>query len=84
VSTPEELQTLRDGSFRIICGKCLHHSDPLVAVSANEAWAQFIADGWTLFRAEEIAHGRSYPICAKCTASPNTIDDAVRRARKRT
>jgi hypothetical protein len=76
--TVPELSPVTGGRFEATCGRCLKHSPFIAAVDAAHAWSDLLKIGWSVND-----KGRPCAICPKCTANPETIDDAAKAAQKR-
>jgi hypothetical protein len=81
VSHAPDLHRLTGGRFEATCGKCLR-SDFVPAVDADDAWAEMLRLGWSLYISEVMA-GRTYALCPSCTAHPRSIEDLVKAAKGR-
>jgi hypothetical protein len=68
-----ELRPNSRGQFDAICGKCLHSSVFITAPTADAAWAELLALGWSTN-----AEGRPYCVCPNCTANPRTVQEIAR------
>ncbi len=78
-----DLHDLSGGVFMATCGRCLRGSMPVPAPHVEHAWGELAKLGWNVYRSSERANAREYPICPKCIADPETIEDAVRAAKSR-
>lgn len=75
-----DLQTLTNGTVEAVCGRCLGRSPSITAVDAATAWDRCVALGWSLY--QHRPGSRRYAVCPECSAHPETIDEAVAKARK--
>jgi hypothetical protein len=85
VNVPE-LLALTDGRFEAMCDRCTRRSAAVAATTPADAWDEMLKLGWSSYEPIVVprqggASGR-HAVCASCTAYPETIEDAVRAARK--
>ena len=80
-STGINVHGLSDGRWQVTCGKCLRTSEPVTADDPEVAWSALQSLGWAHYRATPTSTG--YPICPPCVGTGETIEDAVRAARKK-
>jgi hypothetical protein len=75
-----DMHPLTDSRWEATCGRCLRHSAPAKAVTPENAWRDLKAIGWS-FHVSQYG-GRGYALCPTCTQNPETVDDAVKAAKK--
>lgn len=80
VTLPGMRQPNDGGPFYTVCGRCLSTSTFLANVDAETASAALMEAGWTSHEARPGA--QPYALCPACTATPFSLDAAVKRAHK--
>lgn len=69
------------GRYQSTCGKCLRNSVLVRADDPGRAWTELLKVGWAFYTPPTVTV-RGYARCPTCTASPETIDDAVAAAKR--
>jgi hypothetical protein len=75
------MHAMTDSRWTATCGRCLRNSAAVKATSPENAWRDLKAIGWT-YHVSQFG-GRGYALCKTCTASGETVENAVKKATKR-
>jgi len=76
-----DMHAMTESRWEATCGRCLRHSAPAKATSAENAWRDLKAIGWS-YHVSPFG-GRGYALCTTCTQNPETAEEAARKATRK-